>query len=92
LGPASQVELGDLKKLVYIEVSHFSSHAEPFRPITNVFMVPSPKQLVHPLGTSHLSEFQQQQNQDATLLTTHRPSKHKNKIDQPLGSSSDSNS
>jgi hypothetical protein len=48
-------------------------------------MVPSPKQFIHALGTGHLLEFQQQQKQDATLLTTHQPSKHKNKIAQPLG-------
>jgi hypothetical protein len=55
-------------------------------------MITPPKQFVHALRASHLSKFQQQQEQEATLHTTHRPSKHtkKNKIGQPLGSCSDS--
>jgi hypothetical protein len=39
---ASQVELGNLEKLIRIEVTHLSRHTEPFSPITNVFMIASP--------------------------------------------------
>jgi len=91
LGSTPQIKLSDLEKFVSIEITHFGRHRETLRPIIDVLMIPSPKQFIHALGISHLSKFQQQQKQDATLLTTHKPSKHKNKIDQPLGSCSDSN-
>jgi hypothetical protein len=87
---ASQIELGNLKKFVRVEVAHLCRHTEPFSPIANILMIAPPKQFVHALRTSHPSKFQQQQEQDATFHTTHRPSKHKNKTGQPLGSYSDS--
>jgi hypothetical protein len=52
-GFASQIELGNLKKFVRIEVAHLCRHTEPFSPIANILMIAPPEQFVHALWTSH---------------------------------------
>jgi hypothetical protein len=53
LSSIAQIQLGDLEQFVNIEIAHFSSHGESLCPITDVFIIASPKQIVHPLGASH---------------------------------------
>jgi len=77
LGSTAQIQLGDLKQLVSIEITHLGSHCEPLRPIVHIYMIPTPEQLVHPLRTCHLTGVQQQQKQNAVLLTSHSPSNKK---------------
>jgi len=56
LGSTSQIQLRNLEEFICIQISHFSCHGEPLRPVIDVFMVSSPEQLIHPLGASRFAK------------------------------------
>jgi hypothetical protein len=70
LGSTSQIQLGNLKEFIYILISHFSCHGEPFCLVIDVLMVSPPEQFIHSLGTGHLANVPLQ-TRIATLPTTH---------------------
>ncbi len=85
-GSTPQIQLGNLQEVVSIEISHFTYHSESLRPVIYIFMVTSPKQFIHSLGTGHFAKCSiANQNRKTSHNTWFlRSQSDDNKIDQLL--------
>jgi hypothetical protein len=57
LRSTTQIQLHDFKQFVKSEVTDLGGHGQSLRPITDVFIISSPEQIVHPLGLVILQIF-----------------------------------
>jgi len=84
----TQIQLGDFEQFVRSEVMDLGGHVQSLRPITDILTIPSPEQIVHPLGTRHFFKGSATQQSCNNPLHTQsfKPKTDRNKIAQELSS------